>query len=180
MIPIRPILCAFALIGLAACGTDSDSLQLGALGEPQISRLNQAAPPGAEPGTCWGKTVTPAIIETVTDQVISRPAQIADDGTVTRPAAYRTETKQEIVRERTETWFRTPCPDQMTEEFVASLQRALAARGLYAWPVNSRMDARTRAAVRQYQEPQGLDSGILSLDAARKLGLIAIEIESDA
>jgi peptidoglycan hydrolase-like protein with peptidoglycan-binding domain len=37
------------------------------------------------------------------------------------------------------------------------------------------MDARTRAAVRAYQKPEGLDSGILSLAAARRLGLVAVE-----
>jgi peptidoglycan hydrolase-like protein with peptidoglycan-binding domain len=39
------------------------------------------------------------------------------------------------------------------------------------------MDNRTRAAVRRFQKPQGLDSGILSLAAARKLGLVAIKLD---
>ena len=36
-----------------------------------------------------------------------------------------------------------------------------------------RLANRTRAAVRGYQKPKGLDSGILSMDAARALGLVA-------
>lgn len=44
---------------------------------------------------------------------------------------------------------------------------------LYSTPVAHL--TRTRAAVRRYQKPQGLDSGILSLAAARKLGLVALE-----
>jgi peptidoglycan hydrolase-like protein with peptidoglycan-binding domain len=52
------------------------------------------------------------------------------------------------------------------------LQRALRARALYRGEISGVMDARTRAAVRRLQEPQGLDSGILSLAAARQLGLL--------
>jgi len=174
MITPRIVLSALALAGLVACtGTGPD---LGALGEPEVTRRVQEAPPGAAPGTCWGKHVTPAVIETVTEQVMLQPAEIHVDGTVTRPAVYKTETVQRIVRERRETWFETPCDTELTPEFLASLQRALAVRGLYNGPVTGRMDARTRAAVRRYQKPQGLDSGILSLAAARKLGLVAVDI----
>ena len=174
MIPIRLLLCATAL---AACA--SGSSDLGGLGEPEVSRLQQVAPPGAEPGTCWGKNVTPAVIETVTHQVILQPAQVMNDGTIAQPAIYKTETSQEIVRERTEFWFRTPCPAEMTPEFTASVQRALKARGLYRGEITGVMDANTRAAVRRFQKPEGLDSGILTLAAARKLGLVAVDLKVD-
>jgi hypothetical protein len=172
---IRSILHATVLSGLAACASQPG---LGGLGEPEVTRLTQIAPPGAAPATCWGKNVTPAIIETVTHQVMLQPAQVMSDGTVAQPAVYKTETLQEIVRERRETWFLTPCPRDMTPEFIASVQRALSARGLYRGDVSGSMNASTRAAVRRYQKPQGLDSGILSLAAARKLGLVAVEQES--
>ncbi|MFV0513410.1 MAG: peptidoglycan-binding domain-containing protein [Jhaorihella sp.] len=172
----RPLIAALALAGLVACGPPAADLgALAGLGEPRLARTTQAAPPGAEPGTCWGKHATPAIIETVTNQVMIQPAEVLSDGTVTRPAIYKTETVQQIVRERRETWFQTPCEQVVTPEFVASLQRALAARQLYRGPVTGVSDARTRAAVRRYQQPMGLDSGILSLAAARELGLVAVE-----
>ncbi len=173
VIPTRFLLCALALSGISACGTVGPDR--GALGEPEVTRLNQTAPPGARPGTCWGKNVTPAIIETVTHQVMLQPAQVMVDGTVAQPAIYKTETRQEIVRERVETWFLTPCADTMTPAFVKSVQRALAARGLFGGTISGAMNAGTRAAVRRYQKPLGLDSGILSLAAARKLGLVAVE-----
>ena len=176
MTPIRFLICATALSGLTACG--SSSPDLGALGEPEVTRFSQVAPPGAEPGTCWGKNVTPAIIETVTHQVMLQPAQVMADGTVTQPAIYKTETRQDIVRERKETWFLVPCATDLTPEFIASVQRALAARGLYKGDISGEMNAGTRAAVRRFQKPQGLDSGILSLAAARKLGLVAVEGEA--
>ncbi len=173
MTPIRFLLCATALTGLAACG--SSGPDLGALGEPEVTRFNQIAPPGADPGTCWGKDVTPAIVETVTHQVMLQPAEVLTDGTVSQPAIYKSEIRQDIVRERKETWFRVPCDADLKPEFIASLQRALAARGLHKGDISGEMNAATRAAVRRYQKPQGLNSGILSLAAARKLGLVTVE-----
>ena len=166
---------ALALSILAACGTSQTDL--GPLGEPEVTRLAQTAPPGAAPGSCWGKNVTPAVIETVTHQVLLQPAQVLVDGTVLQPAVYKTETLQDIVRERRETWFLVPCDSTQTPEFIASVQRALAARGLYKGRISGEMNAATRAAVRRFQKPQGLDSGILSLAAARKLGLVAVVAE---
>jgi len=157
---------------LAACET---TLSVPELTEPDLVQSLAEAPPGAAPGTCWGKDVTPAVIETVTDQVLLQPARLRADGTVEKPAIYRTETRQAIVEERNVTWFETPCADVRTPDFIASLQRALKARNLYRGPINGRMDARTRAAIRRYQKPEGLDSGILSLAAARRLGLVAVE-----
>lgn len=68
--------------------------------------------------------------------------------------------------------FATPCPGATTPEFWASLQRALSVRGLYTGPVTGQPDGATGEAVRRYQAPLGLDSPVLSLDAARQLGLI--------
>lgn len=164
----RVVPSAIALLLLAGCTS------LMPAGEPEVSRALQEAPPGAAPGSCWGKQVTPAIVQTVTDQVLVQPAEVRADGSVTAPAIYRTETRQDIVRQRVETWFETPCADVMTPDFIASLQRALAARNLYSGPVDGAMTARTRAAVRAWQAPEGLDSGILSLAAARRLGLVAV------
>ncbi len=162
---------AATAIALAGCSVPEPPA-IGALQEPELAFLTQIAPPGAEPGTCWGKTVTPAIIETVTEQVMIQPAEVRSDGSVLSPAVFKTETRQQILRERRETWFQTPCVEDMTPDFIASLQRALRARALYRGEISGVMDARTRASVRRLQEPQGLDSGILSLAAARQLGLL--------
>ncbi len=172
MIPIRRPLALTGLIALsllAACeaGPPPDDVQVS-------QALTRTAPPGAAPGTCWSRIATPAVVETVTAQVLVAPEEIAADGTVT-PATYRTETRQAIVQNRSERWFETPCPEDMTREFIASLQRALAVRGHYTGPVTGMMDGATRAAVHAYQVRNGLDSGILSLDSARTLGLSAVQ-----
>lgn len=160
--------------GLAACSSTRD---IAALGEPELTRIHGQAPPGAAPGSCWGKDVTPAVIETVTEKILLQPAEILADGTVLSEPVYKLETRQAIVKERRELWFETPCADQLTPGFIATLQRALKARGHYHGTETGTMDSRTRRAIRLYQKPQGLDSGILSLAAARKLGLVAVVLD---
>jgi hypothetical protein len=68
--------------------------------------------------------------------------------------------------------FAVPCPAAATEDFWASVQRALAVRGLYTGPVTGHSGPLTGEAVRRFQAPLGLDSPILSLDGARQLGLM--------
>ncbi|MFS4580460.1 peptidoglycan-binding domain-containing protein [Phaeobacter sp. C3_T13_0] len=145
-------------------------------GTAQVSRsAGPTAPPGAPAGSCWGTHTTPAVIETVTFQVMTRSAKTAPDGRVLQPARFRRETRQEIVRPRRESWFETPCPVDMTPQFVGSVQRALAARGLYRDEITGLMDRNTRTAVRKFQEQDGFANDQLSLVSARKLGLVAVE-----
>ena len=146
--------------------------------EPGVSEATTDGPDGAAPGTCWGKTVSPAVIETVTEQFEVAPAVTGADGSIVTPPVFRTETHQAIVTPRVETWFETPCPDVLTTEFNASLQRALSARDIYAGPVTGTMDPATRSAIRSYQRSEGgPDSEVLSLEAARSLGLVAVARE---
>ena len=161
-----------AVAALAACDT---AAPLAGLGEPALVETHERAPPGAPEGSCWGKDVTPAVIETVTERILVQPAEVQQDGTVLAEPIYKLETRQAIVKERRELWFQTPCEDQLTPDFLASLQRALQARGHYRGAVTGQMDTRTQRAIRRYQAPQGLNSSILSLSAARKLGLVAMD-----
>ncbi|PJJ86065.1 putative peptidoglycan binding protein [Brevirhabdus pacifica] len=128
-------------------------------------------PEGAAPDSCWTRDVEPAIIESVTEQVVVQPPEIGSDGGVRAPGIYHTETHQRIVRPRRESWFQIPCPDQMTPAFVASLQRALQARGLYTGAVTGQMDVETRRAVRRFQTQRGAETAEITLDGARALGL---------
>ena len=160
----------FAL--LAACAAP---LPVPEVGPDELIELHTKRPTSEAPNTCWDHEATPAVIETVTEHVMVQPPQVQSDGTVTSPGAYRTETRQVIVRERQDLWFRTPCTEEMTPEMLSALQRALAARGLYGGAVTGEMDRGTQRAVRRYQQPLGLDSSVLSLAAARKLGLSVVE-----
>jgi hypothetical protein len=163
------------LAALSACGPATEqsafAVPLGA-GEGAIEVTRGAGPPDADPSACYANEATPAVIETVTEQVMLQPPQITTDGSVREPAVFVTETRQRIVEERRELWFEIPCQLRTGDnDFIASLQRALAARGHYSGPVTGVMTRRTLRAVRAFQAPQGLDSGILSLAAARQLGL---------
>lgn len=131
---------------------------------PEIVTRAEPGPPSTIPGECWAHDVLPAVIETVTEHV------------ETTPGVFTTVTRQQIVHDSRPVWFRAPCPAQMTPDFIASLQRALKARGLYRAPLTGAIDGVTRHAVRRYQAALGLDSAKLSLGAARQLGLAAYSL----
>jgi hypothetical protein len=121
-----------ALLAIALAGCDPVApadKAVKAAPEPGVVQATRNGPTGAPAGSCWGRTVTPAIIETVTEQVQVKPAKMNPDGSIARPPVYRTETRQDIVRARVDTWFETPCAEVLTAEFNSSLQRALQARG---------------------------------------------------
>ncbi|MEL7132119.1 MAG: peptidoglycan-binding domain-containing protein [Pseudomonadota bacterium] len=157
------VLCACAENGTVTSAVNIDPISLA------------AAPPGAAPGTCWGKTVTPAVVETVTRKIQLQPAQISSDGRVQAPPIYKSETSQQVVTPRRESWYEIICDADVTPEFIASVQRALEARGFYRGPITGEIDAGTRAAIGRYQKSEGLESNALSIAAARKLGLVAVE-----
>lgn len=162
-------------LALAACQASLPSLPVPHLSaNPDVTRLVSDVPPGAEPGSCWGKRITPGVYETVTQQIMLQPAEVLGDGTVLSPAIYKTETRQAVVSERRESWFEVPCTTMFTPEFVATLQRALMARGLFRADVTGILDNRTKTAIRRFQRPNGFDSDILTLDSARQLGLVAV------
>lgn len=139
----------------------------------ELIRLEGTRPPeDGPPGACWDKYTLPTVIETVTDQVLVTPSERGPDGTVITPAVFRTESSQQIVQERGQVWFRAPCIAEQTVAFVATLQRALKARGFYLAPVNGTFDPTTAEAVRRYQASRGFDSPRLTLAAARELGII--------
>ena len=168
---------AVLLLGVfAGCDIAPDS----AARTPDTSGLlTGSAPPDAPPGTCWGKSVEPAVIETVIAPVLVNPEQVDSEGVVISPAIYRNAPSPKIVQERQETWFETPCEDVMTPEFIASVQRALAARNIYDGPITGRLDSATQSAIRTFQEPDGILSADLSLASARALGLVTVPVPAE-
>lgn len=172
--PTPPAALIFALAALSACG------------DPQTVSRDDRHPDGLRPlskhtqdGTCRASDLRPAIYEHVMGEVQVVQAEIAEDGTVVRPPIYRKAPVPRLVRERGEITFEAPCPEQMTVEFIASVQRALAARGYFSGNVSGALDAPTTAAIRTYQSERGLNSAQLSLETARALGLVAVELPAD-
>ena len=165
---------AVALAALAGCATGVGySDDAAAVPVPDFASAQIDPPPGVNPDGCWVRDVAPAELETVTRQIEVAPGRVAEDGTPLSPGRFRTETVQVIKRERQELIFETPCPDALTPELISTLQRALEARGLYRGEITGSMDVPTRLAVRRYQNARGLPSGLLSIQSARGLGLLA-------
>ena len=167
----RPIIVAICgAVLLSACGGKP---------LPDVARLSENSGnitlPDPDTGTCQANDVTPAVIETVTEQVMLHPASLSADGSIYSPAIYKTETRQVIVKERRELSFEALCESELTPDFIANLQRALAARGFYNGPDSGEMNWRTRRGIRLYQLDQDIDSAILSKETARRLGLVAYE-----
>jgi hypothetical protein len=131
--------------------------------------------PDPDTGQCRANDVTPAVVETVTEQVILEPAELGPGGTVLRPAIYETKTRQEIVRDRREQEFQALCEARLTPELITNLQRALGVRGFYKGQPTGELNWRTRRGIRLYQLDQRIDSAILSYATAQQLGLIAYE-----
>lgn len=142
---------------------------------PEVNRLAERSGtitlPDPGTGTCYANDVTPAVIDTVTEQVMLKPAERAQDGTVLTPALFETQTRQVIVKERREQRFAALCESELTADFIGNLQRALSARGFYRGQATGQLNWRTRRGIRLYQMDQGIDSAILSLETARVLGL---------
>lgn len=164
---------AFLLVGSAACVSAcvNTGIPVEHIAEPELKVSLYKAPLDTREGSCWARDETPATIQTTTQSTLVKPAEIDADGTQISPAEYRTETRQEIVQQRDEIWFETPCSESIGEDFILNLQRALKVRGYYDGPINGMMDASTRSSVRKFQQVQGLNSSILSLEAARQFGL---------
>ena len=134
---------ALCAVSLAACGAAPQDAAA-----PTVPAFIAAEIEPGPDGRCYGRDITPALIETVTEQVLDQPARHDQTGALVRPASYRTVIRQQMTRERREVSFETLCPPAYTPEFVSSLQRALQARGVYSGPISGVMDAPPAAPCR--------------------------------
>ena len=161
---------------LVGCAPAADGAAPLDLGDEAIITDFALAPPDAQPDACYGKDVTPGVIEHVTERVQVAEAEIGPDGNVLVPPRYEERTTQKLVTGREPIYFETPCPPRWTPDFIASIQRALKTRGIYTGAVTGTLDAGTRAAIRSYQVGRGLNSAILSTESARELGLVEVDL----
>ncbi|MDE0967947.1 MAG: peptidoglycan-binding domain-containing protein [Octadecabacter sp.] len=170
-IAVRTLLLGVSLSILSACTnteqvTQAEDTSIGSLANPLIVDPTKNA--------CFDSATTPAIIETVTEQIMLKSLSIRGDSTVVPPAAFHTVTRQKIMRERREVEFEIPCRAIMTPQLIASVQRALIARGYYNGAINGVVDQYTSSAIERFQTAQGyVHTSTLTLQTARALGLVA-------
>ncbi len=164
------------VLAAAACQSERISAPGNADLSAELIPLEGTRPPDGPPGACWDSDILPTIIETVTEQALVQPEVRGPDGSIVTAAIYRTESSQKIVQDRGQVWFRAPCLADLDVDFVATLQRALKARGFYLLPLTGVYDGPTKDAVRRYQATRGFDSPRLTLTAARELGIVAADL----
>ncbi len=134
----------------------------------------------------------PAVYKTVKKRVVDQPARTRE---VTVPAHYHTITKTveatpasvqrtpvpetyntvtrtvEAAPART-VWTSVLCDVNTTPDVVARMQRALKSAGHYSGPIDGVIGGLTRRGIASYQTAQGVKSDILTIDSAKKLGIL--------
>jgi hypothetical protein len=164
---------AIPLLALALAGClPSTPPEAGRLDTAPLPRFD-ARPAQAAEG-CWAEEGRTAQVETVEVEVVVEPAGLAPDGTLRAEPLTRTETRAREIAPAEAVWVEVPCPGAMDATRVATLQRALGARGLYVGDATGVIDTATGEAIRAWQAARGLDSATLSLAAARRLGVLPV------
>lgn len=138
------------------------------------------------------ETEVPAVYKTVKKRVVDQPARTRE---VTVPAHYHTITKTveatpasvqrtpvpETFKTITKTveaapartvWTSVLCDVNTTPDVVTRMQRALKSAGHYRGPIDGVIGSQTRRAISSYQTAQGVQSDILTIDSAKKLGIL--------
>lgn len=135
---------------------------------------------------------TPAQYRTVTRRVVDQPARTrevtipAKYKTVTRtveaspasvqrtpvPETYKTVSKTVEVAPARTVWTSVLCDVNTTPDVVTRLQRALKSAGHYGGPIDGVIGSQTKRGIRTYQAAQGVESDILTIDSAKKLGIL--------
>ena len=119
--------------------------------------------------------ITPAEISTLLETRLFQPKKRNTAGQLVSPAQYETTRTQTITKPRSVTKIDAVCPEDLTPEFVASLQRAFQARGLFFSKITGSMDTPTRRAILNFQIVRGVESATVMKATAQELGLVVID-----
>ncbi len=100
----------------------------------------------------------PAEYKTITRKVVSSPAQTLSKEI---PAEYKTVTSRQLVRVGGFTeWREVLCESGQNRAYLTRVQQALKDRGYDPGPVDGVIGSQTRAAIRQFQQDNGLAVGV--------------------
>jgi len=109
------------------------------------------------PATVQEKSIPPEY-KTITKKVLDTPAQAVEREI---PAEYKTITTRRLVRSGGFTeWREVLCDSKQTSSNISRIQQVLKDRGYDPGPVDGVMGSQTRAALRQFQEDNGLAVGV--------------------
>ena len=104
-----------------------------------------------------------------------QPEKRNSAGQLVSPAQYETTRTLTITKARSITKIDAVYPEDLTPEFIASLQRAFKARGLFSSTITGLMVTSTRRAILNFQTVRGVKSATVMKATAQELGLAVIE-----
>lgn len=112
----------------------------------------------------------PAVYENIKRQVLIQPARIQE---VNYPAEYSTVQERVLIKSGGERkWVQILCPQNLSATRVKQLQLALQSKGYYKNnPVDGILGAKTKAALKAYQEFMGFPLGNLNQETLSSLGI---------
>lgn len=115
------------------------------------------------------EVVIPAKYRTITKTVEATPASVQRTAI---PAKYKTVTKTVEAAPARTVWTSVLCDVNTTPDVVTRMQRALKSAGHYGGPIDGIIGSQTTRAIASYQAAQGVESDILTIDSAKKLGIL--------
>jgi peptidoglycan hydrolase-like protein with peptidoglycan-binding domain len=113
------------------------------------------------------RKITPAEISTLLETRLFQPKKRNTAGQLVSPAQYETTRTQIITKPRSVTKIDAVCPEDMTPEFITSLQRAFQACELFSSTITGSMDMSTRSAILNFQTVRGVSSATVTKAAAQ-------------
>jgi len=119
--------------------------------------------------------ITPAEIFTQIKTRLVQPEKRNTAGQLVLPAQYETIRTLTITKPRSVTKIDAVCPEDLTLEFIASLQRAFQARGLFFSTITGAMDTPTQRAILNFQTARGVESATVMKATAQELGLVVFD-----
>jgi len=149
---------AVCIVGVAACNTST------------VDEITRRAN-----DQCYFEKITPAEISTQVETRLTQPEKRNAAGQLVSPVQYETTRTQTITKARSITKFDAVCPEDLTPEFIASLQRAFKARGLFSSTITGSMDTSTRRAILNFQSVRGVKSATVMKATAQELGLVVVD-----
>lgn len=124
---------------------------------------------------CYFEKITPAEISTQVEPRLVQSEKRNTTGHLVSPAQYEITRTQTIIKPRSVTKIDAVCPEDMTPEFITSLQRAFQARELFSSTLTASMDMSTRRAILNFQTVRGVSSETVTKATAQALGLVVID-----
>lgn len=117
----------------------------------------------------WIEKKLPAVYRT---DVVKTLVHKGHEKVIHHPPVYRTIKETKLVQPEKRGWARVVCASEIAPEFMSRVQQALIASGYDAGEPDGYGHPETYAALRSYQRDHNLAQGQLTVETARRLGVM--------